>query len=332
MKWINNHKPLTLFTILVLLGLILLATGVALDANSTPSIKILGVMLLQLSGILFTTLIALIFFNIDDVKNHIASTAASLLTSKEFMRYFSDNAKLALERNLIFDKLNDEITEIDHTLLEKLDNIKSDSLSWFQIHNYYYDLTLADHETMPDFVKRHNLRSYRIKAHNLKKEKREFELKLYGEVGIPIGADIPLEDFLIDFDGHIDTKPLLKGNVKVKRETIGTMPVISMTYNEKIFIATEIDVRISYTVLGWRKDNVENLIVSYPTKGFRVTFRYLPNHQYDCTWYKNWRKTPRLIMGRSHIQKLNNGITAETNDWILPGEGVAISWYPSHSQ
>jgi hypothetical protein len=66
----------------------------------------------------------------------------------------------------------------------------------------------------------------------------------------------------------------------------------------------------------------------YPTKGYRVTLLHREDAIYDVAWFKTWTATTPGFPGREQVILMQNGITAYTDDWFMPGHGVVLYWFP----
>jgi hypothetical protein len=138
------------------------------------------------------------------------------------------------------------------------------------------------------------------------------------------------KDFLLAFELTIDGIDL--GQPKVSRHTKEAMCTIQLEFEKDFDLASEdTGVALNYRAAALKGDNASISRVRYPTRGFAKTIHYTKDFDYDCAWFSSIGQRIGGPINGSTSESTSGGITTRRDDWVLPGEGVAITWSPKHS-
>lgn len=94
-----------------------------------------------------------------------------------------------------------------------------------------------------------------------------------------------------------------------------------------IEVNTEVPVTVSLESVSDKNDPTEICYAWYPTKGFRVTLLYRPDVLYDVAWFTNWTGPATDFPSRAQFILMPTGVTAYTDEWMMPGNGVILYWF-----
>lgn len=327
--YFKKNKSVFFFVFVLILSVLFLWFGSTLASSENTTKAFIGMILLQSASITITALLAMLFLNLDETRHHILTSVADALAQGALPKLLTTKAKEQLERDIALNDLSETNKNLDPGLYDHLKNTRDRALSNIIITNHFEDIRLRDYEDNPDLVIREQTKTYRMTGRHLH-EGKDIDIRCYMEAGFKEGVSIEPSEFLLDFKARLGDIFLEKKDVvdKIIIEKSGTMTVLTLDFTQKVKVEDALDVNISSSIIGWKDDNVEVLITKYPTNGLRVSFRYLENLSYDSAWLKSWELNTGIKAGREHLQTHNDGLTAYTNDWVLPGEGIVFSWHP----
>jgi hypothetical protein len=326
-RWLDNHaSPVFVFGLCVV-SVILLMIGWSLSGTKHPVWSTLGIVLMQLSGSALAAAIATLFFSLQDVQSQIASTAAMLIANGEMLDNLSESARDRLDEQLAIRKAHNLANKVDPTLFGVLNRVRESAIVSYHLYNFYQEITISADDSHPGLEVRRYVRRYRVKGSHLAANEPIFPFRARFEVVLPDGVMLSNHEILREFEVHVGEQVLDRSHAEIKREKSGTTPVATITCTADFDCRRDIDLNLVATTVGVAPANTEVFIARYPTCGFQFTIRHGDDFIYDCAWFKNWGPQPSYQDGREKHQMVPNGISAFTNDWVLPGEGIAISWH-----
>jgi hypothetical protein len=332
LHWTRKHGSAIMVFILVLSGVLFSFFGNSLSNSTITFVKILGIFFIQLGTTLIVAAVATLFFNLRDIKESMVRMASQLLANSEVIPFLSKEAKDRLEESIVFDRLKSTVSRLQPDLYNVVTLIRDKYLNTFHLQNFHEEVFVSPHPSNPAFVHRESTRTFKVIPYYLANSQRTFSLCYNLEIGVPKDIPISEEEFLINFEVRAGDNLFGLADAVVKESTSGSLGVMRMHFNRPVEVKESLAVRISSRCLGWADDNVDIFRVRYPTNGFTVAYRYLESLQYDASWFKLFKAiTPEagFKLDKADIHPHSCGITAVTQDWVLPGEGVAISWHPS---
>jgi hypothetical protein len=332
LNWICKNGSAILVLILVLIGVVFSFVGNSLSNNTTTWVKISGIVLIQFSTTLIVAAVATIFFSLRDIKESMVRIASQLLANSKVIPFLSKEAKDRLEESIVFDRLRSTVSRLQPDLYNVVTLTRDKYLNTFHLQNFHEEVIVSPHPSNPAFVHRESTRTFKVIPYHLENSQRTFSLCYHLEIGVSKDIPISKEEFLINFEVKAGDNLFGLADAVVKESTSGSLGVMLMDFNRRIEVKESLAVRISSRCLGWADDNVDIFRMRYPTNGFTLSYRYLESLQYDAAWFKLFKViTPKagFKLDKADIHPHSCGITAVTQDWVLPGEGVAISWHPS---
>lgn len=322
--WYRKHNSAIFIFALILISIIFLFTGLNIEKSNNSSIKMVGIVFVQLSGTSLAAAIGSIFLQMRDIREYFSYFFVDMLSTGDFVERLTNDAKKKYMKRIILAINSDKIKFIEKDLFDVLSSIVDHSLTGSIYYNYNYICTIRDIEGEDDFVECNDSMTYKVKNYHLKTLK--YEVKHQFEVLIRNGEK---KDKYIDkFDIRIGYESFNKDSLII--EDIPSKDNITrklVTFSREIDIENEIDIACSFTYLKDKCDNVIALYTRYASLGFSVTVIYNKEYDYHTAWYTNWNPCNNM-MPESYLEKVfpTGGIKTATNDWLLPGEGVIICY------
>src|SRR2546425_7343567 len=97
-------------------------------------------------------------------------------------------------------------------------------------------------------------------------------------------------------------------------------------FERNVQVINYIDVTVAIAFVTSTVDPVDMRIVPYPCRGFKVSLQFEEGLFYDCGFFSAVA-SKKLSLDRGTVIRQSNSITFQTNDWVLPGEGVVVYYY-----
>ncbi len=326
-EWAREHSSAIFVLLLVVGSFAALALGLALNASQARGIQFLATTLLHFSGAALVAAVATLFFSFREVQDQLAGVVARLITTGSVVQLLSHPARDGLGNSLALARIGDDCSFLEPSLQHALLRISDYCLAAFHIYNFSEDVTLTPFPGNPDLLIHRSVRMFRVRSFHRSGSKRSFPLRYHMEVGLADTVQLSDDAFLREFDIRAGDRSFSRESVQIGRQSSGSLRMLTITFEEQVPVDPELDVRICVETLTVAADNNEMLVVRYPTSGFHVTLRFDESKRYDCVWFNAWNLGGGIKAGQEGHQLLHNGITAFSNDWLLPGDGVVFGWY-----
>ena len=325
-SWHKQHASAIFLALLLLLSVVLLLGGFSLQAKTSPMSKTAGNLLVQLSGAALATSIATAFLGFSDVRDSLAATLARLFSEGSVVKLLSSDVRDVIHKEIIMSRLAGTAREIEPSLLEHLTGITNACLGAPHIQNYNIRDILVQHPARPDLLAREVAVSFRISARHLTDPMTPLPYLFLYQIPIPDGDEIDERDFLLEFEATLGNERFTREDVGVRKKNKGGVDFLRFIFETSVPIGHELDAYINYKAAAVKHDTFAVYRARYPTRGFNVTLNDSGGQDYDGVWSKATKPLEKGFPGRKELRILPNGISAVTNDWVLPGEGIAFSW------
>jgi hypothetical protein len=326
-EWLKNHKSANFFWSIIVVGILLLAVGLAIGQSTSKVLGFLSTFIIQLSGAAFATAILTVFLSFRDIRQTLSNTLSDLWTEGNVVNSLSSKVKEKIDKKIILSSNENSIISLEETLYRSLTEQRINCLNSFFINNLNYDISLMDYEKNPNLVI-HSVRcSYRVRSEHLADKNRTYPLKYYYEISVPKEFDLAKEKFLRNFHIRINGLEFNKEDVVINRKSIGTIDAITITFDKTFKINEYSDVLLEIETLSSKNINDEVFITRYPTNGYKVTLRYSKEYEFDSCWFNSIQRKDMSELNSEQQIAYPDGISVMTNDWILPGNGVSLCWY-----
>jgi len=282
--------------------------------------------MLQLSGALIAVALTAFFINLPDLRNYLAKTIATLFSRGDVVPLLSDNTKNTLRKRLAMDLADAYVAQIEPTLFKHIMDINKASLSSPYVSNYHCAIALTADSDHKGYIFDHSVTSFRLHVHHLNVPKMAIPVRFYQENAFSKDETPEMDQWIRNFRAEIGTKLFDYNDLKLNKEPFGDNILLQMVLHSDLIISEDVDV--CFTAESWvlQNDPVQMVFARYPSQDFHVSLVFSDELKYDCGWFIHCDPLTD-IPSRGRVDILKNGISARMNDWILPGEGVALYYY-----
>lgn len=325
-SWFDRHKSAIFIFWLFIIGLALVTTGLAFEAQEAEYQRYLGKLFIELSIACIVGCIATLFLSLREVRSQLSSVLGTLFSEGEVVGLLTGAARQLLNKKLLQYRLGSDVVQIKDELFDRLTKLTDASLKSVHLEDYSVITTIQTHPTNTAFDSEQNVITFRINIAHLVAEggrRLEFPFKIGYEINLPLGTTMTNEEFLIDFELKVGDNLKFKEAPIVRTEE-GDIRSLRFLFEKKLEVDSATSVQLKYKVARLKADNISIWRAIYPTRQFQMTIQGAPGLDYDCKWFASF--SADRIEGNYSI--LGDVITARRDDWFLPTEGIAISWTP----
>ena len=326
----NGHKATKFVIYLFTFGFVLFVLGGLLERFEFILLKFLGILFLQIAGTLMIASVAIVFFNLKEIQDQISAAFMRFFTTEEIMTVLSETSKKKIEQNIVKCRIADTTCGLKSGLFDETTKIRDQCMQAFCQYNYCEDIVVDDDTDHTQFCIHECVRTFRLSSKHLATSLCTFPLRYVARHSIPSNLGLTAEDFLLEFKASAGDVQFSKDDVDRTVTQMDGRQIITIEFKKDISVHDTLDIMIAAKELHWKDDNVLEYYVRYPTCGFSVCLRYHLFFQYNATWFKATKPGIGFEYGDAFQSSFGNGIKAFMNGWVLPGEGVVISWFPKH--
>ncbi len=190
------------------------------------------------------------------------------------------------------------------------------------------DFTILDSRKFNGFIEEEQLVSYRVESNHLPvNHSRMFELKL--EYHSPVYGDNALtkKDFIQKFSLKMGDEIFDENNLEVSEFNNGGEKNFKYKFRHEIKVEDTLDIEINAKIVKPLIDQSYSLYVRFPTKGYSARLSYKDSYNYVSNWFRYWDKSDDIMKSILDKKEFTNGITVNTREWVLPGEGVVLEFH-----
>jgi hypothetical protein len=325
-SWFTLHKSAFLIFALFVVGFVFVIVGIFVEEGEGRYAQFLGKLLIELSIASFVGGIATLFLSLPDVRHQLTSVLATLFSEGKIAGLLSVTARESLNKELLQQRLGTEVARIDEDLFGRLIDLNDESLKCVHLHDYHLVTSFGTHPNNPAFLYQRAVITFRINiSHLLSHADRpvKFPFKVSYEIDLPLGTIMSDKEFLFEFKLKVGDMEFTEA--KIERKENGEVRALRFEFEKEFGLnAEDTGVEVTYRAARLKSDNVSIWRARYPTRGFQTSVYYTNDFDYNCKWFTSVRAKSAAGMFAS----LDNGITATRDDWVLPGEGIAIYWTP----
>lgn len=310
-------------TILASLGALL--ASVFLKAKSELPFSwfyVLGTLLEHFAAIGVASFVAAILFSRRDIRDTIAGAITNLLLDGGAVLHLSSPSRSRLRRKMLLHELAPQVAQLDESLFQHLERVSDQALGQPHILNYTATTTLSDDPNNPGILRRFDRCNYTVTTRHLRDGRGNFDFRFRHDWSfLPESLDKPVTTLSVRIgDCHLTKDDLTWAD--------GTN-VILASLNRSVEVVDELEVVIAQDGICSAFDRTEIMYTSYPTRGFSMQLIYKDGVGFDFSWFKDQKDVPADFPARDQVTHMPTGITAHTNDWLLPGHGVSLFWFPT---
>ena len=270
--------------------------------------------------------VATVFFSFSDVRDQIAGAMSRMFMDGDVVRHLSPTYRREFRRRTILQDLDAKVAFLPESILERLEAISSYCLEAPHIYNHVSTVSLTDLPDRPSVLLRDCRTSYVISCRHLKGGHTLYPLRFRQEITDPsnqMGTDI-----LRNLEVRIGDLRLGVPDATITQRQSGGTTVTLVTLERDVELGPETHVTETIETFSSQSDPTEITYAQYPTKAFRSTLLYKDGMTYDVAWFKAWTRFLGDFPGREQVELMPRGITAYTQEWLLPGHGAILYWFP----
>ena len=320
----RRHGSVTFAAGLTLVSFFLILESIKL-AND-PAHAFLSMLLEHLAAMGIAAVVATVIFAFHDVQESFATTVSELLVRGDIARHLSAPARATLRRSFLLESLSPRPAALTSSLIERIEAIESFVFTIPHVYNYAVTVTVAHDAARPELLRRSLRCNYTVDARHLTGERTIFPLRFQQELSDPRHDQ---SDPIINFALKIGDRTFTREDVQLIPPAAGGVPVYRLVFAADVPVVGEVDVSIIEDTILTTTDPTEILYARYPTKGFRASLFFTPDLTYDAVWFRSATEVEWRPPGRGEAVTHLNGIEVSTNDWLLPGHGVVLFWFPT---
>lgn len=348
-RWFSQHKSAIYLGGLLILSIVLFIVGHTLTRHSqVPSgaqlsqgagtasavtASSLGILLTNIAGAALAGAIATAFLSFSDVRNQIGLSITKMLSEGNLVKVLSPTARDTLRKEAYLADYAETTAFLEEELYRLLKKVSENSLSSPFVYNYNVtETTVRDPEDPAGkrTVSESTI-SYVLSAAHLR-DTFEVPVRMVFETLVPDGVDINESNILIAFEAELDREIYGLDDVKITTRREAALALVRVEFEKKIKVINQVGVKVQYKSLGVLPDNVFILAARFPSKGFNLTFTYEEGYDFDATWFKTGDPTIEKRSDDIHVKGIDRGVRAIADGWVLPGEGVVVSWVEKHAK
>jgi len=283
----------------------------------------------HLAAMLLAAFIAAAFFSFRDVRELLSASITSLLVDGRFAEHLSPSLRGRLRRLLLLQDLGDRVAFLEPEVLELVERIQQNALALPHHYGHSTTVTLSDHTDNPAHLRRHVRTSSKVSCRHCKGSRGNYRLIISAEI-TNLGGAMPVDDFLRTFSVRAGSQMFGPSDATVSKQQSAGTDIVHIALDKEILVENELEISYEYETICSKTDPTEIQLVRYPTAGFRFTVVYRDGIDYDVAWFRATESGPRgaLPTSRETVELTPRGITAFTHKWLLPGDGVALIWFP----
>lgn len=307
-------------------GLYFAETYASATSQREILLRALGIILINLSGVFVAAATATLFFGFDDVRRNLAASLARMFSEADVVELLGPHIKARLRLKLAADMVHDTASGVNASLYKHLEELRVGALSTPYASNTNFSYTITESD-LPGFRRGHLTMTYRLHTEHLRGA-AQYPVRFYREVVAP--KDV--------FRGNewLERANIVVGNLSFGHEHVTftaeeQRPGIikhTATLEKMVDLSgPETDVVIDVTTLSSDSDPSACFVSRYATSGFSATVVRDSSHVYTAYWYR-YCTPERQSPAGGYMTSHPNGISIHTNDWVLPGEGVAVIVVP----
>lgn len=321
----NQGSRLFLWGVLLAGVVLLLIAELWVKSANEPYYGILS----HLASMVLAAFVAATMFAFRDVREMFSAALSTLLIDGEVVHHLSADRRRGLRDRLLLEDLRPRIQQLQPELRDHLESVQRTCMSTPHRHNFSATVTLEDDPENPELLKAHNLETYKVSARHCEDGKATFRLLVQAEQSNTSG-DISEEMGLGKFCVAVGDQEFGRNAARVERTKSGGLDIIKISFDREIEVDKEVSIRVEYETMCSKNDPTEIRGVRYPTIGFRCSLFYKAGLVYDAAWFKTLAKGPdtKDLWGRDDIEITPTGVSATSNQWLIPGDGVVLYWFP----
>jgi hypothetical protein len=324
-NWYAQHKSAVLIFSLFFVGLILVIIGISVEGEYK---RFFGKLLIELSIASFVGGIATLFLSLPDVRHQLSAVLATLFSEGKIAGLLSPTARELLTKELVQQRLGTDVARIDERLFNRLTDLGDQCLKNVHLENFSLDKSFGPHPKNRAFLYESAVITFRIKVGHLLSESShsiKFPYKMIYKIDVPLSTVMSDDDFLLEFRLKVGNSQF--NDAQVSRDERDEVCALKFEFEKEFDLAVDdTAVELAYKAARLKSDNASIWRARYPTCGFRTSVYYTDDFEYTCKWFTSLGPKNSDPLRGGTCTPIRAGLTAARDDWVLPGEGIAVVW------
>lgn len=318
--WIKDRASGLFVVGCLVAGLIMVYLG-GKYLDKSPD-KAVWIMLSSLGGSIFAFSLTLLFFSISDTKRFFERTLANVISKPDIVVKFGEGVRKDITKASLLGSCVDAIY-IHDELAEFLFSRGVHYLSGPISEGYHYSANIRRSDCGRGVTNHYTL-SYRMVVSHLKRERRRIPFRYEFDYVSVMGAEDVGDDWISCFSLRVGNNEFGRDDLVVKTSVEGNKVRKTALFEREITVDDDCDVFFESEAFGSFDENIDICKVKYPARGMRADLTYEDGLVYDAIIFR-----PQLVsdsLNCDFVTHRRNNITIYTNSWVMPGDGVVISF------
>jgi hypothetical protein len=268
-----------------------------------------------------TAFVAAVFFSLRDVRELISGSIANLIIDGEIVKYLSADSRAALRLKTVEQDLSTDLSSLRRDLWDAEFSKLTSAMKMPHIFGYNVLVKLCDDGV--GLIRSEVNYTYRISCEHLRDGKGTVPIKVRQEYADP-ECTLNEQALLSRFELQVNGK-----NTPIKPEVTRTRhdgtSIVMVTLDHLVDVNNEASIHLKTVAVSTSSDNTEVVEVHYPTRGFTAMLSYREDMHYDVAWMLG--EDSDVPASRGQVETFMGGISAITQEWIMPGSGVILYWF-----
>jgi hypothetical protein len=328
--WYARHKSAVLIFALFVIGFVLVTVGIGIEGGEGKYTQFFGKLFIELSIASFVGGIATLFLSLPDVMRQLSEVLATLFSTGKIAGLLSVTARELLNKELLQQRLGTDVAKIDEDFFTRLSDLTDEYLKSVHLEDYHSNTSFGTHPKNPAFLEQTSAMTFRVKIGHLLSHPPhpvKFLYKVAYTIDVPLGITMSDDDFLLEFRLKVGASEFTEA--KISRKQYDGVCALKFEFEKEFGLTVEdTSVELKYRAARLNSDNTSIWRARYPTRGFQTSVYHTDAFDYFCTWFTSVRATTTDPLLGGTFASLGKGISATRDDWVLPGEGIAIYWTP----
>jgi hypothetical protein len=222
------------------------------------------------------------------------------------------------------------LSEPRESLEEHYAKIREENELGYYISNDIKTLRIKQSPKYPNHNERRFADFYRVTCFPGYETELDFEFKFYyqfkvGNLVLSYPQLVAQKDIELSVD--LDTTKLTIQDATYTEEIHMENKTIAASLDRHIRVKSYQDVSIKFNTLVLESEKIEIMAARYPTRGSNLILEHDPVFRGSYQWVKTNVQLNQTAPVRHFENKTDTGFQTYTNNWLLAGEGIVLTWY-----
>lgn len=319
-------------SLLLLLAVTLSTLGYFSQEARSPAVSVLGAVLLHLSGAVIAAAITTVFISFTDIRKYIVDTVIDLIADGRVVELMSDSDNEQVYERILLQRNRGSVARVESSLFNHFKCLHDWCLGSPHLHNYHVREVISRYPRRDDLLVRETHITFRAMVQHLPLAKKVLHYKYYAQIDATRSPDLDEDSYVMKFEAIVGNTVHGREKMRVERLKSDGSSCLRATFEVSAPVADEMDVYLCIHVACPAYQRNSLCYARFPTRGFEVSLTFSEAFDYQVAWLRNENPAFEGFPGADRVQRLPQGISAVMNGWVLPGEGVILSWVPKQPE